>query len=58
MYIRALRLASISPAISAKGRPAYDIPTALKVFKRAGVGKPKKGDELPPKKKRAKRQAT
>ena len=35
-----------------------DIPKALKVLKRAGVGKPPiKGDELPPKKKRAKRQA-
>ena len=31
---------------------------ALKVLKRAGVGKPPiKGDELPPRKKRAKRQA-
>ena len=35
-----------------------DIPKALKVLKRAGVGKPPtKGDELAPKKKRAKRQA-
>jgi putative transcriptional regulator len=35
-----------------------DIPKALKVLKRAGVGKPPtKGDELPAKKKRAKRQA-
>jgi predicted RNase H-like HicB family nuclease len=35
-----------------------DIPRALKVLKRAGVGKPpRKGDELPPRKKRAKRQA-
>src|SRR5205809_5324696 len=34
-----------------------DIPKALKVLKRAGVGKPPiKGDELPPRKKRAKRQ--
>jgi putative transcriptional regulator len=36
-----------------------DIPKALKVLKRAGVGKPPiKGDELLPRKKRAKRQAT
>ena len=36
-----------------------DIPKALKVLKRAGVGKPPtKGDELPPRKKRAKRQAS
>ena len=35
-----------------------DIPKALKVLKRAGVGKPPiKGDESPPRKKRAKRQA-
>jgi hypothetical protein len=35
-----------------------NIPKALKVLKRAGVGKPPiKGDELPPRKKRAKRQA-
>jgi putative transcriptional regulator len=35
-----------------------DIPKALKVLKRAGVGKPPtKGDELAPKKKRAKSQA-
>jgi hypothetical protein len=35
-----------------------DIPKALKVLKRAGVGKPPiKGDKLPPGKKRAKRQA-
>jgi putative transcriptional regulator len=35
-----------------------DIPKALKVLKRAGVGKPPiKGDELVPKKKTAKRQA-
>jgi putative transcriptional regulator len=34
-----------------------DIPKALKVLNRAGVGEPPiKGDELPPKKKRAKRQ--
>jgi hypothetical protein len=34
------------------------IPKALKVLKRAGVGKPPiKGDEQPPRKKRAKRQA-
>lgn len=34
------------------------IPKALKVLKRASVGKPPiKGDELPPRKKRAKRQA-
>ena len=32
-----------------------DIPKALKVLKRAGVGKPpKKGDELPPRKKESK----
>ena len=35
-----------------------DIPKALKVLKRAGVGKPpRKGDELSPRKKRTKRQA-
>jgi len=35
-----------------------DIPKALKVLERAGVGEPpKKGDELPPKKKKVKRQA-
>jgi HicB family len=34
-----------------------DVPKASKVLKRAGVGKPPtKGDELPPMKKRAKRQ--
>jgi hypothetical protein len=34
------------------------IPKALKVLKRAGVGKPPiKGDEQPPRKKRVKRQA-
>ena len=35
-----------------------DIPKALKILKRAGIGKPPiKGDELLPRKKRAKRQA-
>jgi len=35
-------------------RKSKDIPKALKVLKRAGVGKPPiKGDELPPRKRRA-----
>ena len=38
--------------------PRADIPKALKVLQRAGVSKPSiKRDELPPRKKRAKRQA-
>ena len=52
--LSALRTADYFTARAARA----DIPKALKVLKRAGVGKPPiKGDELPPKKKRAKRQA-
>ena len=52
--LSALRTADYFTARAARA----DIPKALKVLKRAGVGKPPtKGDELPPKKKRAKRNA-
>ena len=52
--LSALRTADYFTAQAARA----DIPKALKVLKRAGVGKPPtKGDELPPRKKRAKRQA-
>ena len=52
--LSALRTADYFTARAARA----DIPKALKVLKRAGVGKPPiKGDELPPRKKRAKRQA-
>ena len=52
--LSALRTADYFAARAARA----DIPKALKVLKRAGVGKPPiKGDELPPRKKRAKRQA-
>ena len=56
-----LRLQNAYDTLEAKRRIASEvariIPKALKVLKRAGVGKPPiKGDELPPRKKRAKRQ--
>ncbi len=52
--LSALRTADYLTARAARA----DIPKALKILKRAGVGKPPtKGDELPPKKKKAKRQA-
>jgi HicB family len=52
--LSALRTADYFTARAARA----DIPKALKVLKRAGVGKPPiKGDELPPRKKRAKRRA-
>jgi hypothetical protein len=52
--LSALRTADYFTARAARA----DIPKALKVLKRAGVGKPPtKGDELAPKKKRAKSQA-
>jgi hypothetical protein len=52
--LSALRTADYFTARAARA----DIPKALKVLKRAGVGKPPiKGDELSPRKKRANRQA-
>ena len=53
------KLSALRTADYLTGRAARaDIPKALKVLKRAGVGKPPiKGDELAPKEKRAKRQA-
>jgi len=52
--LSALRTADYFTARAARA----DIPKALKVLKRAGVGKPPtKRDELPPKKKKIKRQA-
>ena len=52
--LSALRTADYFTARAARA----DIPKALKVLKRAGVGKPPiKGDELPSKRKRAQNQA-
>jgi hypothetical protein len=52
--LSALRTADYFTSRGGRG----DIPKALKILKRAGIGKPpKKGDELRPRKKRAKRQA-
>jgi hypothetical protein len=51
-------IASFAAVLDVKLNCLADIPKALKVLKRAGVGKPPiKSDELPPRKKRAKRQA-